>query len=145
MDSKWPKYIKRDLRKHFSADTGDLEFHATGERRKQEESKKKLELFVNNLIVKEGAYNYFFLEVNVNLLITLITQETNIYDLDTYKGQIAAAFDVTIPVLDDSNVTIGCLIRKTPIHTTDYGEKQPDVLQVSLDAYYRLEIDNGGY
>jgi len=96
MDSNWPKYIKRAIRKHFSAVAGDLEFHMAGEQRAREESEKKLELFVNGPNIAEGTKGYFFLLSNVRAVITIINQYSNIYSLDEYKGQIANAFDVTM-------------------------------------------------
>jgi hypothetical protein len=142
MNTNWPKWIKASIAKHFDSNRGGITLFVEGQKRPATESTERFELRVDGPDVNQTGPVYYTLDTVVNILITSVSNETNIYRMDALKGIILNAFTSSIPIYKygGDSTLLGCLQLKSQIDTRDLGLRDTTLRQVSISAFYSIDL-----
>lgn len=142
MNANWPQWIKASVAKQFNDNRGGITLFVEGQKRPATEDRERFELRLNGPDYKQTGPSAYTLDTVVNLLITSVSNETNIYRMDALKGIILAAFSSSIPVYKygDDDTLLGCLQLKSQIDIRDLGLRDTTLRQVSISAFYSIDL-----
>lgn len=142
MNTHWATWIKSSIAKHFQLRSQGVTLWVEGERRARIEDNNRFELRVDGPDITKGPANWYKLETQINLLITSISNETDIYEMENLKGIILKAYTTTIPVYKygHGGDHLGCLTLKSQVDVSDGGPRDDSVRQSYIAAMYNMEL-----
>jgi hypothetical protein len=142
MNENWPVWIKASIVKHFDSYRGGITLFVEGQKRPATESQERFELRLNGPDYIQTGPKFYTLNAIVDLLITSVSNETNIYRMDALKGIILKAFTSSIPVYKygSDDTLLGCLALKSQIDVRDFGLRDVTLRQVSISAFYKIDL-----
>jgi hypothetical protein len=154
MHKDWPRWIYASLCKHFDTHRGEIPLTIEGQEIIDTAAQDRFELRVDGPTGNESSRNYWYLAVEVNLLVTSVLDDTNLHKIYASVGIAAAAFDGMIPVYkygknqDDDDSLLGCLQlqqngSRRPVYIEHYGQPDPatKALQSSVGASYYIHLE----
>jgi len=142
MNINWPIWIKASVAKHFNDYRSGITLFVEGQKRPATEDNERFELRTNGPDVLQTGPLDYTLNTVINILITSVSNETNIYRMDALKGIILRAYTVNIPVYkyDDDDTLLGCLQLKSDITIRDLGLRDTTLRQVAISAFYSIDL-----
>lgn len=144
----WPRWIRRAVNKHWETTLGteQIALFIEGTNRKTSGLKEFVELRMDGPSVKYYAKDQFKIQYEVNSLIQCVIDK-DLYATDRISGiLLETCYLTSIPILDDSDVQVGCLqLEHTKLATLeghDYGQIEPreKLKQASIEAVYSWEV-----
>lgn len=153
MDRNIPRWIKSSVVKWFSDQlSNDVYFHLEGCDRRTDDRRQYVEFRLDGPYSRELSNNYWEFDIEINILVVTVRNQTDIYEHDRSIGLVCSAFVPGIPVWkygdtsdDDPTVQVGCL-RVIPknelIRVTNFGQVRNDsrLLQSTVEASYKLNL-----
>jgi len=138
-NSKWPRWVKASIYKHFDTNKGSLDLFVEGQERP--DIQEWAELRLNGPIFEEASKDVWSIVVDINVLIgTNLAKD--IYLQDKAIGIVSSIFVTNLPVYEygDSGNQFGCLILVDHIKTIQYGQINPDtkLLYATVEGQYRI-------
>ncbi len=159
MNPAWTRWINASVAVYMKTVTDTLKipllFDGIDEREPEKMHYNHAELRIGGPFVKELSKNYWYLQVDINILLTYLMQPTedNVYDLQTWCGVIQEAMDGPIYVYKyggepgDDEAYVGCLRPRTGRYETNrvlsFGQisRVDRVRQAMIDARYEMYLD----
>lgn len=156
MNANWPKWIFISIAKHFdSALSSSTTLWIEGQHMDiTNQHTERIELRIDGPFGVQLSQKDWHLFVEVNLLITVVMNDSNIYRKHELAGLVAAACS-TIEIQtwgEDEVTTIGCLrtkvhpegVKKDWLEIAHFGqiEQQTKIQQVSVEVHYETELVN---
>lgn len=116
------------------------------------ENSERIEVRIDGPHFAQVDKKWWHIYTEVNLLITVVMNDSNIYRRTELSGLVASTM-TDIELLDDSGNSLGCLVaRHDPegikggwIATNQFGQidKSTKIQQTSVEAHYEMELSNG--
>lgn len=145
MNNNWPRWFKASIAQHFVTYFKHGELLIDGQKKPATQSNDRFELRFDGPDVSMKSLGEYVLGMQVSFLIVSSSNETDIYQIDTFKGAALDAFSVSIPLYKygpgagDTQAAIGCATLKSDINVRDLGYVSETVYKVAIDAYYVFE------
>lgn len=152
MNQHWHRWIHASLRTYVEAELQALDTYVFYEGQSREDLRDKLdyvEFRWNGPEAREPSRGYWFLDVNLNFVISSTSNRENTYMHQVVVGRVQSILGHTIEVFrlgDDINgvddqTLFGCLLLKTdtrePIMTNYFGRMQEvELEQSTVEANY---------
>jgi hypothetical protein len=140
MDENLPRWIWLSITSHFNNYKQDITYEVNGYDR-LEQAKDSFQIRINGPIYNKLTVNSFEVDVDINILITTIKEDTDEVKLQRMQGIISQGFTDEIKILKYGNgkTLYGCLILQTPIIITNFGavEETSNVLQSTIEGQYK--------
>ncbi len=158
-DPSWPRWVQASVADHFktAADNGGYTSLVEGLEERTttfHESPQRLEIRINGPSIIEKSANFYYFEVDANILIFSHMDGSldNVYDGTDIAGIMAQAASLPIPVLKygaqpgDDQSLIGCLVlkdgSKDAINVFHFGEINAldRLRQIGVDCSFQMDI-----
>jgi len=151
----WPRWIFASISKHFQniADANDLYMHIEGVERSTNKQNKWIELRVDGPNIIELSKNYFRLDIEINILLSIDLDHEDFHKSQKFAGILANAMtDICIyrygDGVDDDDSFLGILTLKQDagdvIRINNLGETMVDVQIVhgTIEGSYEMFLSN---
>lgn len=143
ISSKWPRWIKASVSKHFDANRSGIALYIEGDKRLTTEPPELFEQRINGPFITE--YNKKAqVKIVINLLIKYLPSiRSNLYRMEDLKGIASSMFTITIPLLKlgDDGSSFGCLTRENNLDIIDWGLVDTGVHMATVEAEYKGLLD----
>lgn len=141
MNVDWPRWIKASFATHFYNVLGGYQLIIEGQKVPEDQANDRFEVRFDGPDITQGTKPEYYLDYIVDMLITSVSNETDIYNMERLKGQAANAYITQIPVYKygDTGEHVGCMTRKTNIDIKDFGIRVGNLHQAAVRAMYRFE------
>ena len=148
-----PRWTFASVSKHFDARKATEHLFIEGQDRLTNKERDWLELRMDGPFVKEVSSNFFFLDIEINVLISATMNETDYHVIHTLVGIAAAAFTNQIQAFklgdrpQDDQTLLGCYLLRTEgreaVIISHFGMIDSDkrLVQASVEGHYRLELE----
>lgn len=148
-----PRWTFASVSKHFDDRKSTAFLFIEGQDSLTNEQRDWLELRMDGPFIQEVSGNFFFLDIEINVLVSAIMNEDNYHVIHTLVGIAVAAFTNQIELFklgdnpQDDQSLIGCyLLRSQGREATiisHFGQIDPDkrLIQASVEGHYRLELE----
>lgn len=146
------RWTYSSIAKHFSTYANGTAFYIEGQTI-EDDKLDRAELRINGPFISHPTKNEWYIDIEINLLLTCGMVEEDAYKIWKYVGQWLEAFTDSISVFkfgdgpsDDEDELVSCLImqhdRGDDIILTQFGQVDPTmrVLQSTLNALYSMYI-----
>ena len=150
-DKNWPRWIISSIIEHFRLRRQGLPFFVEGTHRDDIKDADGIELRIDGPNITEENKNYFYLDCEINILISSIINDINFYRIHEDVGIVSAAFtDIQVfkygEGIDDDQSLLGCMKLKQSsgdkdkIQVNHFGQISPEIklLQATIEGHYRL-------
>lgn len=150
----WDRWIFASLADYFTKNV-PVQWYVEGEHRTKVVNKDYLELRIDGPYYTEESYNYWYLYLEVSVLVQAVQDDKDSQKIRRLCGQVASAF-TSVPVykygkgiLDDSTL-LGCLTliqdtgKRERIQTNHFGLLAPDLklMQSTVEGHYSINLSN---
>lgn len=151
----WIRWIYSSINKHFIDAKGSLPMYLEGDERTLQDEAEFYELRIDGPFILQTQKDYYFIDVEVNVLIQTHMDDRRLYNVQEAMGQIVKAFTNAICVFKygdyifDDQTLLGTLKLKTDLNerveTNYFGIIKEDtrLTQATVEGHYRMEIFNG--
>lgn len=153
INRNWPRWIRASTAKWFSDRMNGLYFYVEGSDSRTKEHRKHIEFRLDGPFAKELSHNYWQLDIEINLLVSTIRDDSDLYEHERSVGIACEAMTAGIPVWkygdgpdDDPISQLGCLLlipdNRERIIVSNFGLIKEDsrILQSTVEAHYRLNL-----
>ncbi len=146
------RWITASINKHFAAHRGNLPMYLEGDERTLQDEAGFFELRVDGPRILEYQKGFFFVNVEINVLIQRHSDTTRLYEIQDAMGVMLKAFTNAICInrlgdgLFDDQSLVGALKLLTsidePIDVNYFGIIKEDtrLQQATIEGHYRMEI-----
>lgn len=155
MHKDWPRWIFASLCKHFDTHRDELPLIIEGQELPTNTAMDKIELRIDGPRGTELSKDYWYLYMEINVLVSSVIDNANLHKIHTSVGIVAAAFHGQIPVYKygknagDDDTLLGCLQLiqdrgRNPISINHYGQPDPEtrILQSSVEGHYFIHLEH---
>lgn len=153
MDQNWPRWIVASIYKHFNDRRQGLPTFVEGSTH-IENTPDYIEIRVDGPYILEQSRNYFQLDCEINILITAMRDEKDLYKLQRSEGIVIKAFKPPINIFklgdgdDDDQSLLGCmtLVRsgdsREALRISRFGQMDvtKPILRSSVEGHYHLYL-----
>lgn len=157
MNPDWIKWILISLSNYFDSHKETINLFIQGAERNQDQA-EGAEFSTNGPFFFNPSRGYWIIDIDVNILITVFKNDSDIYKMQRFQGIISKSFASMIPVYKYDNPTdpnaetleyelLGCLKlyggRGDDIVILNFGEIAPNIraLQSVMSGTYRIELN----
>lgn len=149
----WVRWIVSSINKHFTDNKGSLPLYLEGDERTLQDEHEFYELRVDGPFILQTQKDYYFLDVEINVLVQAHMDQNKLYNLQTALGPMLKAFTNAICVykygdgLHDDQSLLGQLrLNRNLDETVDvsyFGIIKEDtrITQATIEGHYRMELD----
>lgn len=151
----WTKWIRASINKHFEDIRSEYPLYLEGDERIESEENDFAELRIDGPAIKFLQKKLFFLDVQINVLVSSRMDPKNLYRDQLILGNFLLGFTNLIEVrrygdgpTDDGSL-LDCLHlqrdKKEVIDINNFGIIRQDtrITQQTMEGHYRLEVWNG--
>jgi len=152
INPNWSRWIKSSVVKHFQDYVGGVQLLIEGQPKVKLAQNERFELRMEGPYISEESHNFFFLYIEINILISCIIDK-DLYRIDTLAGMAASGF-MNVDVYregngaDDTGTLLGCLHlmqhsgSSEKVTQKNYGQQEHDVpmQQSSVEGHFTMTI-----
>ncbi len=148
----WMRWIYTSINTHFQNNKGTLPMYFEGDERTLQDEAEFYELRIDGPSILQTQKGFYFLDIEVNVLVQAHMDDKKLYNLQTAVGPIIKAFENTICIYrygdgnfdDDSLLGVMHLRRQLDetIAVNNFGIIKEDsrLQQTTIEGHYRMEI-----
>lgn len=151
---KWPRWTTASIVKHFTDNISGVDVFVEGEERPTNPT-NLVELRIDGPEIRELHQNYFRLYVEINILVQVTIDDTNLYSQEDVIGEVCNAFSNIITVYkkgldsEDDGSFVGCYNLITRGRNADgvkvfrFGQIEQDIriLQSTIEGHYEMYLN----
>lgn len=153
-DKNIERWIAASINKHFDDRKETYPLFIEGMHRDKITEQNQFELRIDGPYIIEECHNLFFYDYEINILVSSLINDTDLYQLHRMLGIVTAAFtDIEVyrfgNGVEDNQSLLGCLQLKQSsgirekVQVSIFGQIEPDVKlqQATVEGHYRLTLN----
>jgi hypothetical protein len=144
MNSNWVRWITASCIKHFDDGKGSYSVFAEGDERQTDQLQNWAEVRIGGPNVEEVSKDYFRIDVEINILLTTVIDQTDAYAHQRLVGHFHSLFScINVFRYGDGNNYLGTLqLSPSPVVIVTYGVMQfpTRVLQSTINGRFSMHL-----
>ncbi len=152
INPNWSRWMMASIAKHFGDGANGVTFYVEGDTINFEQKIQWVEFRMDGPTIEELSQNFYRVEVCVNLLLTDVLNNADLYSLQKLVGAFSALFKSSICIFkygtgtDDDDSLLGCVEMSKPprdkVQIDYFGKVGPasDLQQATMEAHYYTHL-----